>query len=143
MKGTTQFRRKDQEMFLDKFRVVAVTTLEPSQFEYFSKHPIWQVVGVLSLFAVTYFFKADYGYMGFAAILAMYLLRKQAVARAVVGMCLFGTTWRAGMAFIPIGLYNGERGFIKGKIGKYICYAFYPLHMLALGILKYVVYGIG
>ena len=38
MKGTTQFRRKDQEMFLDKFRVVAVTTLEPSQFEYFSKH---------------------------------------------------------------------------------------------------------
>ena len=38
MKGTTQFRRKDQEIFLDKFRVVAVTTLEPSQFEYFSKH---------------------------------------------------------------------------------------------------------
>ena len=38
MKGTTQFRRKEQEMFLDKFRVVAVTTLKPSHFEHFSKH---------------------------------------------------------------------------------------------------------
>lgn len=38
MKGTTQFRRKDQEMFLDKFRVVAVTTLKQSHFDYFSKH---------------------------------------------------------------------------------------------------------
>lgn len=38
MKGTTQFRRKEQEMFLDKFRVVAVTTLKQSHFDYFSKH---------------------------------------------------------------------------------------------------------
>ena len=38
MKGTTQFRRKDQEMFLDKFRVVAVTTLKQSHFDHFSKH---------------------------------------------------------------------------------------------------------
>lgn len=107
--------------------------------EYLTKHPVWQVIGILTLFAVTFFFGADYGYMGFAAILAMYLLRKMTVARCVVCTCLFGTTWRAGLAFIPIALYNGERGFIRGRIGKYACYLFYPLHMAVLWLLKYIV----
>lgn len=106
-----------------------------------SHRPVWQVIGIVALFAVTFVFEADYGYMGFAAILAMYLLRKLPVARAIVGICLFGTTWRAGLAFVPIALYNGERGFIKGKSGKYVCYAFYPLHLLILGILRFFVFA--
>ena len=38
MKGTTEFRRKETELFLDKFRVVAVETLGHEDFDYFSKH---------------------------------------------------------------------------------------------------------
>ena len=38
MKGTTEFRRKETQLFLDKFRVVAVDTLEASEYDYFSKH---------------------------------------------------------------------------------------------------------
>ena len=107
--------------------------------EYLKEKPVVQIIGLLSLFAVTFFLEADYGYIGFAVILVMYLLRKIAVARAVISVCLLGTTWRAGLAFIPIGLYNGQRGFIKGRVGKYICYLFYPLHMLILGILKFYI----
>ena len=38
MKGTTEFRRKETQMFLDKFRVVAVETLDAAEYDYFSKH---------------------------------------------------------------------------------------------------------
>ena len=38
MKGTTEFRRKEAQLFLDKFRVVAVETLEAREYDYFSKH---------------------------------------------------------------------------------------------------------
>ena len=38
MKGTTEFRRKETQLFLDKFRVVAVETLEAAEYDYFSKH---------------------------------------------------------------------------------------------------------
>ena len=59
----------------------------------------------------------------------------------------YGTT-RLGSLIIPFGpqvfallalpliwLYNGERG-ITSKGFKYFCYAFYPLHLLALGLWK-------
>ncbi len=102
-------------------------------------HPVLRGVGVAALFVLAYFFKADYGYMGVAVIIAMYLLRKYAVARAAVCITLLNVTWRTVPAFVAIGLYNGERGFIKGRVGKYICYAFYPLHLLILGVLRFLV----
>ena len=96
-----------------------------------------RLASVLSLFVLAYFFKADYGYAGIATVLAMYLLRARPVARVAVCTCLFSATWRAGLAFVPISLYSGERGFIKGRIGKYACYVFYPLHLLLLGLVRY------
>lgn len=108
--------------------------------EYMTEHMWIQLGGILGLLVLSYFFHADYGYAGIAAILAMYLLRKWAVARAAVCTCLFPDTWRAGLAFIPIALYNGERGFIRGRVGKYLCYAFYPLHLAVLGVLKFFVF---
>lgn len=104
--------------------------------ERMKQRPAAGAVGILLLFALAYFFQADYGYLGVAAIIAMYALRTQYAVRAVVCTCLFSARWRAGMAFVPIALYNGERGFIKGRAGKYICYAFYPLHLLILGLLR-------
>lgn len=104
---------------------------------YMEKHPLWEIVGVLAILGITFVFKADYGALGYAAILAMYFLRQVPLVRAVVGIVLYDTTWRAGLAFVPIALYNGERGFIRGRIGKYVCYAFYPVHMLVLGLLKF------
>ena len=102
------------------------------------KRPALYSAGILLVFAAAYLFRADYGYLGVAAIIGMYVLRSQSVVRAMVCTCLFSARWRAGLAFIPIALYNGKRGFIKGKLGKYICYAFYPIHLLVLGLLYFV-----
>ena len=56
---------------------------------------------------------------------------------------LFGETvflTRQGLALlalIPIWLYKGKQGY-HIKWWKYFCYAFYPVHLLILGLLKFV-----
>ena len=40
------------------------------------------------------------------------------------------------MAFAVIWLYNGERGFIRGKAWKYAFYAFYPVHLMLIYCLR-------
>ena len=77
-------------------------------------------------------FRADYGCSGFGFILMLYLLREQKLYRAVVGCCVLPSQWIAGLAFIPISLYNGRRGFIRSKPLKYVFYLIYPVHLLAL-----------
>ena len=39
------------------------------------------------------------------------------------------------LALIPIWLYRGRQGY-RSKALQYTCYAFYPLHLLILGLLK-------
>ena len=103
-------------------------------------HPILRGAGMVAVVALSYFFEADYGAMGVAVIMVTYFLRHYTLARAAVCVCLLDVTWRTVPAYAVMALYNGERGFIKGRVGKYICYAFYPLHLLILGILRFFVF---
>lgn len=94
------------------------------------------VLLLLGLVLLCIFSLADYGCSGFGFILMLWLLRKLPIQRAIVGSCFLSSTWRAGIAFIPISFYNGKRGFIKGAFPKYFFYAIYPLHMLILFAIK-------
>lgn len=91
---------------------------------------------LLALLLISIVLRADYGCSGFGFILLMGLLREYPVFRAVIGSCFLSSRWQAGMAFIPIAFYNGKRGFIKGPVLKILFYAFYPLHMLILFLIK-------
>jgi len=93
----------------------------------------WSLIGLL---AASVLLKVDYGCSGYGFILLLYALRKQELLRAIIGCCVLGSRWIAGTAFIPIAMYNGERGFIKGKAGKYFFYLFYPLHLLVIYFLR-------
>ncbi len=100
--------------------------------EYLSDRLALQTVCVVGLAILSSVLLCDYGASGYALILILYLLRQHAVAKAALGCCVTSATWRAGLAFIPINLYNGTRGFIKGPVLKFVFYAFYPVHMLIL-----------
>ena len=98
-------------------------------------------LSLLGLLALSVVLGADYGCSGFGFILLMYLLREKKLYRAVVGSCFLANTWLAGLAFIPISMYNGKRGFIQGKALKYAFYAFYPLHLFILFAIRRMTIG--
>lgn len=100
--------------------------------EYFKGRKGTMVAALLGLFAVSYFLRADYGCFGYGFILLLYALREQRILQAVIGCCVLPSRWIAGLAFIPINMYNGERGFVRGPIWKYAFYLFYPLHLLVI-----------
>jgi len=94
--------------------------------------------GVLAgLFAVAVVLRADYSYAGYVFILLVYALQNHRLVQALVaasGLLPFGI--KPVIAYVPLMLYNGKRGFIHGKVLKYAFYAFYPLHMLALFLIR-------
>lgn len=96
---------------------------------------------LLLLLILSILIHCDYGCSGFGFIILMYILRTSPLLRAVIGSCVLSARWVAGLAFIPIAFYNGKRGFIRGKTAKYIFYAFYPLHLLALYLIRRRIYG--
>ena len=105
-------------------------------FEGLRERPRQQFAALLILVLVVLNLKADYGIAGFGLILLLYILREQKIMQAVLGTCFLSSTWVGGLAFIPINLYNGERGFIRGRVLKYLFYAAYPLHILVIYLIK-------
>ncbi len=100
--------------------------------EYFHEKPLEQLCSLLILFLTSMGLKADYGVGGFGFILLLYVLREKKILQAVLGTCFESGGWAAGLAFIPINLYNGKRGFIRTPLLKYAFYIAYPLHILIL-----------
>lgn len=91
---------------------------------------------LFSLIGIGMLFHTDYGSTGVSFILLLYVLRHHRVFQAAIGCCFLASRWIAGLAFIPINLYNGRRGFIQGPFGKYLFYVFYPLHLLVIYLLR-------
>ena len=52
----------------------------------------------------------------------------------------FGQQMLAVLALIPIWLYNGKQGY-HSKTVQYLCYGFYPAHMLVLYVLALLIHG--
>ena len=74
--------------------------------------------------------------VGFGFILLLYCFRNHKILQAVLGCCFLSSRWIGGLAFIPINLYNGKRGFIRGRFLKYAFYAAYPLHIFIIYLIK-------
>lgn len=104
--------------------------------EHYREDRFRQAISLLGLFGLSILLLCDYGCAGFSFIVMLYLLRQHPLFRAIVGAGMLSSRWIAGLAFIPISMYNGRRGFIQGPFAKYIFYAFYPLHLLALYFIK-------
>lgn len=96
------------------------------------------LIGLLALSMIGH---ADFRAAGFACILVMWLFRCHPVFRAVVGACMLPKAWVSVFAFLPIGMYNGKRGFIRGRLLQILFYAIYPAHMLVFYLIKNATVG--
>lgn len=69
-----------------------------------------------------------------------------AIGGLVYPLTLFGQTMEIGeqmfavLALIPIWMYNGRQGY-HSKTLQYVCYGFYPVHMLVLYLLALLIHG--
>lgn len=110
--------RKIEKIFSDKDKDVVI---------------VMQMLAVAFCMILAYTFKTDYGYYGVLAIVVGYILREYILAQNC-GICMTlcavsSTEIFTFFGLIPILLYNGKRGINL----KYIFYAFYPVHLIALG----------
>lgn len=103
--------------------------------DYFKGKPLISVFSIVLLYVMTRLIKADYGASGYLFILMLYGLRKEKAIQSLACSMLLSMKFMVFLSFIPINMYNGERGFIKTRFSKYCFYAFYPLHMLFIYLL--------
>ncbi len=100
-----------------------------------------KVLCMVVLLIVTLNLHADYEIRGVTLILMMYALRENTLLSGFISCGILTSTWKSAFAFIPITMYNGKRGFIQGKFAKYCFYAFYPVHMFILYLLRKQFFG--
>lgn len=94
------------------------------------------VMAVIALIAMV--LKADYGLKGALLVFLIHMLRNRSSAQAVLAYPLLSGGIAALAAFIPINMYNGKRGFIKTPLLKILFYVYYPLHILVLAGIRYM-----
>ena len=77
-------------------------------------------------------FRAEYGLCMVLLVTVFYVFDTKNVLKTVLG-CIISLMYVTGpIVFYGIWCYNGER---KDRINKYVYYAFYPLHLLVLGVI--------
>ena len=76
----------------------------------------------------------DYGALGVAVIIILYSLRDYRLFQSVAGAIAFIGSRFAMPAFILTYFYNGQ----KGKLNSKLFYLFYPLHLLILAYVAYL-----
>lgn len=85
--------------------------------------------------ALSFFLKTDYGYLGFLAIIVMWIFKEKPLQGATI-MCsvlLLSdiSEITAFLSLVPVTMYNKKRG----RSCKYLFYVFYPAHLIFLWIL--------
>lgn len=100
------------------------------------KNAVLKTVLLVAAVLLLPYLHVDYGVRGVLLIALMYLLRDKKLYRALFSYPMLSGGLYAWCSFIPISMYNGERGFIKGKALKYAFYVFYPLHIAVLLLLR-------
>ncbi len=104
------------------------------------KSRILRVVSLLGGLAAAHILQTDYDMYGILLIVVLYLFREKVIWRDIaagVVLLLCSLTELTGLvAFVPMRLYNGQRG----RQMKYFFYIFYPAHLLILGLItRYVI----
>lgn len=147
-------------MFTLLLGLLAIRGLDRARRERTARAAALGLLGLLGAWLAGTLGMVDYGGMGVLTVVVFYVFRDFPLARLGQLACLFllnmvffrgeyltaevfgrvlelQTQGFALLALIPIGLYGGEKGR-GGRVLQYGSYAFYPLHMLALYLIKFL-----
>lgn len=102
------------------------------------KKEILCIIPVILGILVGIFFQADYNWKGIILILVLYFFYLYPVEKTIAGCLALYWEPMACLAFIPINLYNHQ----KGKGSKYFFYFFYPAHLLILFLIRFAIFHI-
>ena len=98
--------------------------------------------GVLTVLAF-YFFRGRKWYNYLGQFVTLWYINMEMLGGYSYMIEIMGKTYFlvrqsfAMLALVPIWLYSGRRGY-HSKAFQYFCYWFYPVHLLVLGLLKFV-----
>lgn len=127
------FIEKQNVFFTLLLGYIALVILESNKPEKI-KYPLTVCPVILSVLL-----HVDYGMSGVLLIIFLYCLRNQLFLRALLALPFLSGGYAAWCAFLPIGMYNGKRGFVKGTFSKYLFYAFYPIHLILLYVASMII----
>ncbi|MEF9840157.1 MAG: TraX family protein [Lachnospiraceae bacterium] len=101
--------------------------------------PLRRIGGVIFLMVLAEVLRTDYGSTGILMILLFFTFREKLLWKvlSVTFVNIFlgrGIQSFGALALIPIALYNGE----EGKKLQYFFYAYYPLHLLIIVAIKFL-----
>ena len=133
LNGGQMMNLKTQNIFFTLFLGVMMLTV----FEYVRKE-LFRAILFIGIGIIAVLVKSDYGLKGVLLILLMYLLKNRPAVQAVLSYPLLSGGVAAFAAFVPINMYNGQRGFIKSPVMKYAFYLFYPVHIVILIGIKHI-----
>ena len=137
LEHTGSFFAPAQNVFFTLFLGLAAVYIYDSLKDDKIKMAFW----LIAVFALSLIIRSDYGIKGVGFILFMYIMKESLLLRTLIGCCFFSRPATTIPSFVLIGLYNGKRGFIKGKFLQYLFYIIYPAHMLLLYFIKLTVFG--
>lgn len=103
--------------------------------DYYKNDTKKTLIALSCLLGISLILRADYTCFGFGFIVLLYMLKDRRLM-AIMSCCMLPSRWIGGLAFIPILMYNGQRGFAKAKWTKYAFYIFYPLHLFVLYLVR-------
>ena len=98
--------------------------------------------GVLTVLAF-YFFRGRKWYNYLGQFVTLWYINMEMLGGYSYMIDIMGKTYFlvrqsfAMLALVPIWLYSGRRGY-HSKAFQYFCYWFYPVHLLVLGLLKFI-----
>jgi hypothetical protein len=118
------FETSHQNVFFTLF--IGLLTL--IAIKYYENNNILKIFYIFAGIFFAHILNSDYAGFGVVFIILLYTFHNNIKLRNIV--CSVAILWEytAPIAFIPISLYNGERGFKM----KYFFYVFYPAHLLLI-----------
>ena len=138
--GGTLFYPLSQNVFVSLFfALLGLCALE--RLEHDTDSRVKWAGALVAVFVALTALRSDYGARALAVVLAIYLLRERPVVQAVLSSSALNDPFFSALAFIPINLYNGKRGFIRGRFLQLLFYAIYPVHMYLLYRLRLHMFG--